>query len=256
MAVKFLTDSHLVRWLKNVRLESSCCFLCHTPLSRSILCHPCQRDLPHNIQSCPFCALPNSQGLICPDCLTADRATLDWVVAPYRYDYPIDVLIQALKFGDRPGLANLFGDSFIDMDRAGLIERPECLVPVPLGRLRLRERGYNQAAYIARAISSRLGIPVIQRLLRRRRETLPQSNLAQQTRRRNIRGAFIPLAPRSRHFQHVALVDDVMTTGETLSEASRVLKEAGIQRVDAWVCARAGKETRYRDSQPTGHSFR
>jgi ComF family protein len=108
---------------------------------------------------------------------------------------------------------------------------------VPLHRTRLRERGYNQAALLAARLGTRLAIPVAQRLCTRRRATQPQSLLSPTARRLNLRNAFdIHGTPAS---THVAIVDDIMTTGHTVGELARALKQAGVERVEVWVVARA-----------------
>src|SRR3546814_7526919 len=115
--------------------------------------------------------------------------------------------------------------------------RPQALLAVPLHRARLRTRGYDQALELARPLARALVIPLLPGALVRSRATSPQSELDAARRRRNLRGAF-SVAPDTRLPAHVALVDDVMTTGATLHAAAIALRRAGVMRVDAWVCAR------------------
>lgn len=116
---------------------------------------------------------------------------------------------------------------------------PHYLLPVPLHPERLRERGYNQALELARPLSRILGIPIAHRLCTRRRATLAQTSLDGGERRRNLRGAFLPsLGEMPRH---VAIIDDVVTTGTTVEELARTLRLAGVEVVEVWACARAGK---------------
>ena len=117
-------------------------------------------------------------------------------------------------------------------------EAPQALLPVPLHRGRLRQRGYDQALELARALSAQCGIPLLANRLRRVRRTLPQTELGADARLRNVQGAFA-LRGRQPWPRHVALVDDVMTTGATLAECAHVLLEAGVARVDVWTVARA-----------------
>lgn len=114
---------------------------------------------------------------------------------------------------------------------------PAVLIPIPLHAARLRRRGYDQALELARPLARQLGLPLVIDVLRRGRETAPQSRLDAAQRRRNLRGAF--QVDRSTALPpHVVLVDDVMTTGATLHAAAVALRRAGVARVDAWVCAR------------------
>ncbi len=116
-------------------------------------------------------------------------------------------------------------------------------MPVPLHRSRLRERGYNQALELARPLARRLGVPLRHDLLIRTKSTAAQSELDAPTRRRNVRGAF-GLRAEAPLPAHVAVLDDVMTTGATLAECARVLKRAGVARVDVWALARAPSSRR------------
>jgi ComF family protein len=113
---------------------------------------------------------------------------------------------------------------------------PQLVIPVPLHRQRLRERGFNQALEIARAPARRLGLELGHRYAWRQRATSPQSGLDAAERRRNLRGAFQVRLPPG--VTHLAVVDDVVTTGYTVSELTRTLKQAGAHRVDVWAVAR------------------
>ena len=119
------------------------------------------------------------------------------------------------------------------------VARPEALLPIPLHATRLGRRGYDQALELARPLARALRIPVLTRTMLRTRATAPQSELDAHVRQRNrnLRRAFSIQAGTGLP-DHVALVDDVMTTGATLREAAKALRRAGVARVDAWVCAR------------------
>jgi ComF family protein len=208
--------------------------LCGAPGAARALCEGCEGDLPRLAPPlCAGCALPLDRGGLCGACL-AQRAHYDGVIAACRYAFPIDALIHACKYGARLAVAPLLGAL---LARAVAGERADAIVPMPLSAQRLRERGFNQALEIARAVGRAAGIAVLARACRKPRETPPQAALPWKARRRNVRGAFvcdIDLAGR-----HIAVVDDVMTTGATLDELARVLKRAGAARVSGWVLARA-----------------
>jgi ComF family protein len=157
------------------------------------------------------------------------------VISPWRYEYPIDRLIRRLKFqGERVNarlLGTLLGRSRA-MARAPL---PQVVIPVPLHPLRLRQRGFNQANEIAGFAACELHLPVWPRALRRQRQTRAQSALSAHARISNVRSAFVatrPLAGVS-----VALVDDVITTGNTAAAAGDALRAAGAARIELWVLA-------------------
>jgi ComF family protein len=115
---------------------------------------------------------------------------------------------------------------------------PDMLLPVPLGRRRFRERGYNQAIELGRYVEKRIGIPLRADVVIRTRETREQAALEAKERRKNIRGAFAVVHDVP---AHVAIIDDVITTGSTVNELALTLKRAGARRVEVWAIARAGK---------------
>ena len=161
----------------------------------------------------------------------------------FGYQPPVDDLIRDLKYrGITPNsrvLGVLLAQAVLD-ERA--ISLPRLLVPVPLHDARLRERGFNQAAAIARYAGRMLGIPLAPFVVKRVRDTPSQTSLSEAERHRNVRGAFAIRNARALRrlldAGHVAVVDDVMTTGSTLAEVKRVLLAAGVRRVDLWAVAR------------------
>ena len=116
---------------------------------------------------------------------------------------------------------------------------PDRIIPLPLADKRLAERGFNQSAVVAEGIAKKLRLPYAPRGLLKIRETPPQAGLGREARLKNVRGAFD--CGESIAGQHIAIVDDVMTTGATMSEAARVLKSAGASYISAWVIARADR---------------
>jgi ComF family protein len=211
------------------------CFLCRGA-ARGALCPACSAELPRlPRQRCPRCALPAPGGQTCGRCL-ADPPRYDRTIAALAYHFPADALVHALKFRGELALAEFLG-SLLALD----IPEEELkgithVVPVPLSARRLRERGFNQAVEVARALARRAGRPVELELLERSRDTAPQLDLPWADRRKNVRGAFA--TARALLGAHVAVVDDVMTTGATLDEAAGALKAAGALRVSNWVVAR------------------
>jgi ComF family protein len=173
-------------------------------------------------------------GSVCGECLR-HLPPFDHTVAAYRYAFPLDKLIQALKFRDRLILINYFADAIAQR----VSTRPDCLIALPLHPQRLRERGFNQSQLLANRISNQLKIPLLPDACERIRNTTPQSLLPWKERDKNMRQAFSCKPDAGIHGKHVAVVDDVMTTGASLGELARALKQAGASEVSAWVVARA-----------------
>jgi ComF family protein len=227
------------------------CLLCDAPVSDHPdrtgmdLCAECSADLPYMMHACAGCALPlppkqgpgpdQVEASLCGRCLQ-QRPAFDAVKAVFHYQAPVDALILGLKFNGRLSHARLLGQLMSRRLSASGFERPDLLLPVPLHRRRLRERGFNQSMELARHISRGLAVPVEPDVCHRQRDTATQSSLPARDRRRNIRNAFV--CQRPLQGQHVVVIDDVMTTGSTANELALALRRAGARRVDIWVCAR------------------
>ena len=159
----------------------------------------------------------------------------DDAVAALLYEYPVDELVQAFKFRRNLVCGQVLADALVATVRDAGQPMPEALIPVPLHFLRRFRRGFNQSEFLARQLGKHLRIPVLVDALRRTRRTSAQSGLGRGARRENILGAFSCGGVEQRR---IALVDDVLTTGTTLAECTRVLKRAGTVEVVVWVAAR------------------
>lgn len=228
------------------RLSSAvpnCCALCGGA-GDDALCDGCRRQF-FSLQRrrCAQCAaaLPQATAAsVCGQCLRHPPA-FDATIAAVDYAPPADQLVLALKFGNRLALAPLFARMLRDAAlRTPGLALPTQLTAVPLGSQRLMERGFNQALEIARPMSRALGVGLDATLVARMRDTRAQTLLHPDERRRNIRNAFIvPHHAIERvRGRHVGVVDDVLTTGETLNELAATLKRFGAARVTNFVFAR------------------
>ena len=223
--------SRLHAWLLPWR-----CLLCGDAGADGLdLCAACAAELPRNTNCCTRCALPLPNPT--PLCGACQRKPPPWQAAwaPFRYGWPLDRLEARYKFGRELAAGRTLGALWKALPPP---VRPALILPVPLHRARLRERGYNQALELARPLGRALGIPVRHDLLQRPRATAAQTELDAAARRRNVRGAFA-VRPDAALPAHVVVLDDVMTTGATLAECARVLRRAGVARVDVWALARA-----------------
>ena len=215
------------------------CTLCTAAAGNRLVCADCAAALPRVATACPRCALPTPGGAVCGRCLAAP-APYEAVVAAYRYAFPVDRLLKALKYGGQLAFAEWAAAGLVEAlgaraPAAAADRRNPTVVALPLAPERQRQRGFNQAREIARHAARELGLELAD-VLARRRGGVPQASLGWDQRRRNVRGAFV--ATGALTGGSFALVDDVMTTGATLAEAAATLRRAGAARVDCWVVAR------------------
>lgn len=206
-----------------------------------MLCPACSGDLPRIGACCQQCGLPGQLGEagLCAQCLR-HPPSWDKAIAALSYEYPVDHLVRRFKFhGDLACgqlLAEVLAQLVLSRMRLSAEYRPDLVIPVPLHFLRRFRRGYNQAELLARVLHQRCGIPIALGRLRRVVNTEAQSGLDRKARRKNLEHAF---ACKPVEAGHVALVDDVLTTGTTLQECASVIKKAGAGKVSVWVAARA-----------------
>ncbi len=229
-------------WLRRFEtlLLPPTCLLCGAPGGGDLdLCPACLARLPENQPACRRCALPlppdAPDGALCGACSRRAPA-FDRIIAPWRYDKPLDELIACLKFRQQLAAGRTLGLLLAEAISSKLEQRPDLILPVPQHPAKLRARGFNQAGEIAATLSRRFGIPWSSGLLLKTRKTDAQHHLNRRQRLKNLRGAFHYHARED--CRHVAVVDDVVTTGATATETARALKQAGVSRVEIWAVAR------------------
>jgi ComF family protein len=225
----------LARQFLNVALPGSC-LLCGDNSQGSLLCAPCAQDLPTLSNAlCPICADQTTHGERCGACLR-ETPHFDRTIALFCYDFPVDRIVHALKYGHQLAVAAWSGQRLAERIGTG---QNDFIIPLPLHAERLRERGFNQSAEIAKALGNWLKTPLDRSNLLRTRATPPQADLPHKARHKNVRGAFECRADFTG--KRLLLIDDVMTTGATANECARVLKLHGASAVTVAIIARALK---------------
>lgn len=219
----------------------SCCLLCNQRSNTGIdLCTACLQQLPWLNRGCEQCAQPlNSERpstRFCGVCLSKPPA-YDSTLAPFSYQDTIITLIARLKFNNNLSVGRVLGELMARHIKANTpADMPLLLLPVPLHPKRLRQRGYNQAIIIAEHLSKQLKIPLNRIACKKIRHTATQSRIDAKHRHANLDHAF-EISPQNLP-THVAIIDDVMTTGATVNALSIALKHAGVAKISVWCCAR------------------
>ena len=224
----------LSRRLPSLRYLSQPCALC-AGSSRNGICTPCIDELDWIDCACAQCGLPLPQAGLCAPCQITPPPFRRCISA-LTYSAPTSHLIGAFKYQHQLHFGRILSELLIERLRRGEAGEVDVIVPTPLHWHRRWQRGFNQAEIIGDEISRALGIPLRARWLRRVRPTPRQQELNAEQRRRNLRGAFV--AKQSLAGLRIALVDDVVTTGATAGEISRVLLAAGAASVEVWCLAR------------------
>jgi len=229
-------------WLNIIQqyLLPPTCILCENAgFDSQDICQGCFSDLIRNIHCCYRCAeifdTANTIPQLCGHCISTPPA-FDETYAPFIHLGIIRHLITHLKFNHQYKNARLLG-ILLANHLQKTAEMPELIIPIPLHKLRFQQRGFNQSTEIANILSKQLQIPINTTSCIRDKNTPHQINLHAKQRHRNIKNAFKVIKPIKA--QHVAIFDDVMTTGTTVNELAKILKKSGVNRVDIWVCARA-----------------
>jgi ComF family protein len=213
------------------------CTLCGQSTQQHAMCPACLADLPRlRAPNCGQCGFPCTTTIgTCGQC-QQQPPPYDRVISAFAYASPISQLVSKLKFRGQLQLARLFGE-LLAQQIVSAGSQAQAVLPVPLHFKRLRQRGFNQALEISRPLGKILALPIIHDVIVRRRNTRPQAEQPAQQRERNIRGAF-ELA-KSLDYQRVAIVDDVMTSGHTVSEIAKQLRQGGVEQIEVWCVARA-----------------
>jgi len=212
------------------------CLLCKLTPSDCGLCEACTASLPWQQHSCPCCAAPMLEDILCGQCLQHEHS-YDQIIVPFRYEHAMRYFINQFKFHERLIVARLLSILLTQhlKTRHDFIV-PDLLLPVPLHKTRIRKRGFNQALELAKPLSKVLHIPVHHTLLYKKQASMAQSLLDFKARQKNIKKLFgLKHAVMGKH---IGIVDDVVTTGSTVNEIAKLLKQNGAMRVSVFAIAR------------------
>jgi ComF family protein len=216
------------------------CVICGKSSSRSI-CDSCQNRIVHlTLPICRICGKPEDKyfsGELCEDCCR-EKPPFELARSSALYDGVLKEAIHEFKFNGKKGLKVIFGKLLNDYLQRGDIPMGniDVIMAVPLSKMHERERGYNQAALIAEDVAAAFNIYYDPNSLRKIKNVKPQFKLNREERIENIKGVFVSGRVPGRR---ILLIDDIYTTGATVSECSRVLKIAGAQKVYILTLARA-----------------
>ena len=224
------------------------CVLCKARGQDNLdICFACANDLPYTKHACPSCGailpdeiIPNTKQ--CGACFE-QNLSFQRVYAAFLYQDPIAQLLIDLKFKQKLMYAKVLGTLMADYFTQYYQKenKPQLIIPVPLHKERLQERGYNQALELARPIAKSLQIPIDKYSCVRVKPTAAQSLLPFNERQSNVRQAFAIQKPLA--VKYAVIIDDIMTTGSTVKELSQVLRNAGVTKIDVWCCAKTVAQT-------------
>ena len=233
-------------------LPAQPCVLCGVMSHDGLWCAICDRALPYlDMPHCPICALPSPAGAVCGQCIK-HQPLFNCTTAVFGYAFPLDKLIQAMKYGEQLALAHAFAEKMAQRIKNSNFKQgadgkdnpvsplrrdrmPDYVIPMPLHPAKLRERGFNQSMLLAAKVVSELGLELLPDVCQRVRNTPPQSALPWKERKKNMRNAFRCDADLTGH--HVALVDDVLTTGASLNALAEAVQKRGASEISVWVGA-------------------
>ncbi len=212
------------------------CSLCNQHhRGRLAICAACHQHLMPMGPACYHCAmpLPESDFLICGHCCKK-KPSVDQAIAAYHFEEPLRTLLHEFKYHEGLYLCSFLATLILNAIPP-MAKKTQCLIPVPMHPQRLRQRGFNQAAELTKQLGNALKLPYDLSHCKKIINTAPQASLNAEQRRKNLRQAFHaePLP-----YQHITLVDDLLTTGSTVNELAKILKEQGVAQVDVWCCAR------------------
>lgn len=230
-------------WLNNLSefLWPTSCIVCRDPADFELsICSSCIDELPWNFESCKQCATSlkelNSETAICGSCI-ANPPSFTQIIALFEYQDPAIKWITSLKFNQQLKYARILGKLLAIQIQKRQQPLPQLIIPMPLHKKRLRERGFNQALEIAKPIAKQLKINLDFESCQRVKPTVAQSSLPAKERYANVKSAFALTKPVQT--RHVAIVDDVVTTASTVNELSKLLKKSGVEMIEVWCGARA-----------------
>lgn len=225
------------------------CMVCGYHYDSTPCCRHCYEQMPWNRNACQHCAEPLPQDLpathYCGACHRFD--SIHQVLAPLRFDFPVAPIVSRFKYQQQLTLSPLLSQLFLQWLGTQMTTStlPDALVAVPVHHQRLCQRGFNQSLELAHSLGKALELPHLQ-LLSKIKVTEKQAGLSHGERQNNLKHSFSVdknAQHWATHYPHIAIVDDVVTTGATTNLLAKLLKQQGFERVDVWAIARTAKQS-------------
>ncbi|WP_423201610.1 ComF family protein [Fluoribacter gormanii] len=219
---------------QSLRLYSICVLCNQFHNCKMAVCNACIELMTRLGPACRYCAypLPDTQLLVCGRCIKK-APHFDRAIIHYLFEEPLRGLLHQFKYHNGLYLGSFL--SHLILNSLSHETRPQCLIPVPMHPQRIKARGFNQAAVLARLLAKKLQLPYDLTSCQKIINTEPQATLDGEQRQKNLRHAF---KTKKLPWHHVAIIDDLLTTGSTANELASTLKKSGVKQVDIWCCAR------------------
>lgn len=241
----FLVNKYKTRSQAQIKNPATCsyCFLCSARCSKqTYICEDCFNDLPYSHAHCPQCRLPMTiLGRLCPECC-AEEKPYDYCEVGTHYTFPSRQIATNLKSNNKRYLAKLMAHTIIQKRvKLSGCTLPDLICSIPMHPQKIKLKGFNHASLIAQSCAKELNIPYARGVLEKTRLTPKQVGLSRKERLKNIKASLSLNKNVAINNKHIAIVDDVMTTGATLESAARLLKQGGAKTVEVWAFARTPK---------------
>ena len=223
-----------------IKLRAPCVVCKQYHRGKQIVCETCDALMSALTNACVRCriSLDDDNHTVCGSCLK-QKKHFDEAICHYQFEEPLRSLIHAFKYDQSLYLAT-FLSSLMLRHKSDIPIQADCLIPVPVHPKRLRERGYNHALELTKILAKKLNKPYKVNLCQKVIHTPHQVGLKLKERNKNLSNAF---HVHQNQFEHVVIIDDLMTSGNTANEVAKSLKKSGIQKVSVWCCARASIKT-------------
>lgn len=218
--------------------QTSTCWSCGLIHNEpKLICNTCELNIVKVSKPCLQCGLShNGSSMCCVHCLSKPKLWQS-MIAPLSYQTPVSQLIHQLKYNQNLGVLTSIME-LVEPCFNALVDKPDLIIPVPLHQNRYLERGFNQSLEIAKRISQITNVPLNDVLVERIVDTERQSELKLKQREKNIKNAF-KVDKALGNYNHIAIVDDVITSGSTVHELTKQCLKQGVKKVDIWAVARA-----------------
>lgn len=226
-----------MQWIEKILFPPSC-QLCSAPADDEELCQDCATEIHAVGLACPLCALPNEMGEVCQVC-THQPPVWQSAQSLFVYDGSVRELMHLWKYQPRPSAGRVLSDRMVNSLQQQALPEVDAVIPIPMHPKKLAQRGFNTAYQLARLVAKAQSLPLLTHALVRQFATPAQAGLSKQARQQNLLGVFRVNRQMLAGYPRILLVDDVLTTGSTLTACTQLLISSGVRETRLLTLARA-----------------